>query len=222
MKPLIAILLILLYSSVAYADRYEYDAQVNQYIPEGDSAGIRDTIFIPIHAPITDINFYVGVGIEDQPWGTVILIDVFSPNRQRVRLHDAEVYHLYWYNVWYNTERQESGPGQLEDYAGEDAYGPWEMYCFNPFQSQSLTWYGWRIELITSTDAAEEKALFPTEYAISGAYPNPFNSSMAIEYSIPEISQVKLDVYDICGRRVRALINSEQAAGYYRAVWDGT
>ena len=117
---------------------------------------------------------------------------------------------------------QEDGPGQLENYAGEDAYGPWEMYCFHPFISQSLTWYSWRIELITSTDAVEEKALFPTEYAISGAYPNPFNSSVAIEYSIPEVSQVKLDVYDICGRRVSALFDGEQAAGYYRAVWDGT
>jgi hypothetical protein len=222
MRSLIVILTILSMPLVAGAERYEYTAQVNQYIPEGDSAGIRDTIFIPIHAQISDINFYVGVGVGDQCWGTVILIDVFSPNRHRVRLHDAETFHLYWYDIWYDTQRQERGPGQLEDYAGSDAYGAWEMYCFAPFVGPSLTRYTWEIELVTASEGVEAKPNSPTEYAISGVYPNPFNSSVEIEYSLPSPSDVRLEVYDICGRKVRTILDDKQGAGYYRAVWNGT
>ena len=105
MKPLIVIFLVLLLSSISYADRYEYTAQVNQYIPQGDSTGIRDTIFIPIHVPITDINFFVGVGTPEQPWGEAILIDVFSPGRERVRLNDWGPPTFYLYDIWYDTER---------------------------------------------------------------------------------------------------------------------
>lgn len=67
-------------------------------------------------------------------------------------------------------------------------------------------------------------AELPREYGLAGNHPNPFNPSTVIEYSVPVSAQgeVVLAVYDIRGRRVRALASGAHAPGQYRVVWDGT
>jgi len=61
----------------------------------------------------------------------------------------------------------------------------------------------------------------PVVYTLGKNYPNPFNPSTRISYSIGERGLVMLDVYDILGRHVRTLVNEVQAAGSYQIVWDG-
>jgi hypothetical protein len=73
MKKYIA-LIILAWAAVASADRYEFVSNVNRWIPDVDSIGIRDTIFIDQHIMIEDINFYVGVGQPGQTWAEVSLL----------------------------------------------------------------------------------------------------------------------------------------------------
>jgi hypothetical protein len=223
MKIMITILFFLLIPSITRADRYEYRASVDSMIPR-DSIGVRDTIFIPDHLIIDDINFYVGVGLPDQPWADLILIDVFSPSRARVRLHDWLPPTFYFYDVWYDRERPEDGPGQLEDYAGGDAYGPWEMFCFDPFQGPTLRWYNWKIEVITNSTRADDNTnpAIPKEFAISQVYPNPFNDQAIIDYAIPNQSNIKLEAYDISGRLIRTLLNGPASVGYHRVIWNGT
>lgn len=61
----------------------------------------------------------------------------------------------------------------------------------------------------------------PLEYTLSQNYPNPFNPISRIRYSIPVSSQVKLQVYDILGREVETLVNTDQTAGNYEVEFDG-
>lgn len=74
--------------------------------------------------------------------------------------------------------------------------------------------------LATSVDAAG--SVVPTVFELSQNYPNPFNPSTLIQYSIPRSSQVRLTVYDMLGREVASLVDAEQAAGTYRARFDGS
>ncbi|MFO8145117.1 MAG: FlgD immunoglobulin-like domain containing protein [Candidatus Syntrophosphaera sp.] len=53
-------------------------------------------------------------------------------------------------------------------------------------------------------------------------YPNPFNPTTTIRYSLPKAANVRLDILNVKGQLVRTLINSEMKAGLHRAVWDGT
>jgi hypothetical protein len=53
-------------------------------------------------------------------------------------------------------------------------------------------------------------------------YPNPFNPSTIIEYSIARDSHVNLSVYDVAGRLIRTLVNEHQKSSLYRVIWDGT
>ena len=58
--------------------------------------------------------------------------------------------------------------------------------------------------------------------SLGGARPNPFNPATTIEYGLAAPGRVALRVYDIAGRLVRTLVDTERESGEHRAVWDGT
>ena len=60
----------------------------------------------------------------------------------------------------------------------------------------------------------------PTEYALNGNYPNPFNPTTTISFDLPEAADVRLEVFDMMGRRIATLVNSELSAGSYETVWN--
>lgn len=55
-----------------------------------------------------------------------------------------------------------------------------------------------------------------SDYRLYNAYPNPFNPSTMISYSIPRRSHVELKIIDMLGREVSLLVNEEKNAGEYR------
>jgi flagellar hook assembly protein FlgD len=56
----------------------------------------------------------------------------------------------------------------------------------------------------------------PEEYTLAQNFPNPFNPSTNIEFSIPQSSNVTIEVYNIVGERVASLVNKTLDAGYHR------
>jgi hypothetical protein len=62
----------------------------------------------------------------------------------------------------------------------------------------------------------------PTEVSLSPAYPNPFNPSTSLSYTVPQDGNITLSVYDINGRLVEDLVSSYQKAGNYNAVWNAS
>jgi len=64
--------------------------------------------------------------------------------------------------------------------------------------------------------------LAPTEFALYGAYPNPFNPTTTIRFDLPVAAQVRLDVFDINGRNVgarRASPSGRHKTDPYADVW---
>lgn len=58
-------------------------------------------------------------------------------------------------------------------------------------------------------------------YDLSQNYPNPFNPSTIINYQIPASSLVKLEVFDLVGRKVATLINENIPAGQHQVTFNG-
>ncbi|MCP4582380.1 MAG: T9SS type A sorting domain-containing protein [candidate division Zixibacteria bacterium] len=51
-------------------------------------------------------------------------------------------------------------------------------------------------------------------------YPNPFNASTTIRYNLTTSSSVKLDIYDILGRKVQTLFEGDQNAGMHTVLFN--
>jgi subtilisin family serine protease len=87
--------------------------------------------------------------------------------------------------------------------------------------------YGWGIintfaaaqSLMTNTNYQNE---VPENFYILENYPNPFNPSTKIRFSIPERSKVKLTLNDILGREIKTLFNEEINPGVKEVELDGT
>ncbi len=61
----------------------------------------------------------------------------------------------------------------------------------------------------------------PENFSLSQNYPNPFNPVTSIKYSVPELSKVKLSIFDINGKEVNTLVNTNQLPGEYNIRWNG-
>jgi len=57
---------------------------------------------------------------------------------------------------------------------------------------------------------------------LSEAYPNPFNPSTTISYTLPEAGAVQIKIYDILGREVAKLVDEQKSAGKYTVQWNGS
>jgi len=67
------------------------------------------------------------------------------------------------------------------------------------------------------TDAPEA----PLVNRLHNAYPNPFNPSTTISYSLQHPSAVMLDIYNTRGQKVRSFTAQHYQAGLFSIVWDG-
>lgn len=66
----------------------------------------------------------------------------------------------------------------------------------------------------------EQQAHTPMRFELMQNYPNPFNPTTTIEYSLPEKTHVRLNVYDILGRHVLNLVDEQQTPGTHKAELD--
>lgn len=69
-------------------------------------------------------------------------------------------------------------------------------------------------------EVEDEPALVPAEFTLAQNYPNPFDPTTEILFSIPRPSEVTLDVFNIQGQLVTTLARGVHSAGEHKVVWD--
>ena len=60
----------------------------------------------------------------------------------------------------------------------------------------------------------------PDAFGISAVYPNPFNSSVRIEFSLAEEGSATVDIYDLLAARVATLVDRHIQQGVYSVTWN--
>ncbi len=174
--------------------------------------GIADsTCLAGFHANVVDNNFGSMMGHGRHSMG-------FLQNIQQ-RFHFTE------------SMLQERG---IEDFSGVelryyDDSGEWVTAStaqYNP-QDNSVeysaptvnSYYGL---FATGTEtSAEQKTETPTQYGLLSNYPNPFNPSTTIQFSLQANAPATVSIYDVLGRKVRVLLDAKVSAGEHKIEWDG-
>jgi hypothetical protein len=73
-----------------------------------------------------------------------------------------------------------------------------------------------------SKDKEEQNEIAPSSFLLFDNYPNPFNPSTTISFSIPERSFLTLKVYDVLGREITTLVNEELETGRFEKTFDAS
>jgi hypothetical protein len=58
------------------------------------------------------------------------------------------------------------------------------------------------------------------EISLSRSYPNPFNSSAVIEFSIPANQQVTIDIYNVLGQKIANIYDGRLLTGNHKVIWN--
>ncbi|HOT40126.1 MAG TPA: T9SS type A sorting domain-containing protein, partial [Candidatus Syntrophosphaera thermopropionivorans] len=68
---------------------------------------------------------------------------------------------------------------------------------------------------------SNDDPLLPAVTELKGNFPNPFNPSTTIAYSVKNTAPVSIDIFNVKGQLVRTLVNEVKTAGNYKIVFDG-
>ncbi len=72
-----------------------------------------------------------------------------------------------------------------------------------------------------TTTAVYESPYRPSEFALVANFPNPFNASTQVRFTLGTNSKVELHIYNALGQTVRTLLQQYRVAGNYQMAWDG-
>ncbi len=142
-------------------------------------------------------------------------------------------YNSYWNKETSVQEESAGGDGvmgltteQMTYPYGEEAYAEWDFedvwsvdidFSINngyPYLEQNIH---------TNTDRDEELTTgLPKEVSLSQNYPNPFNPVTTIRFQLPADSDVRLEVFDLLGRRVSVLVNERMTAGTHEVSFNAS
>lgn len=84
-----------------------------------------------------------------------------------------------------------------------------------------VSYYGSRYDILLDRATILNGQLrFPYIFALNQNFPNPFNQSTSISFSINKPGPVRLEIFDITGALVQTLVDESLPAGSYRVTWD--
>jgi hypothetical protein len=99
----------------------------------------------------------------------------------------------------------------------QDPDGLWSEGSPNPGDAALVTHPGNPDDFPTSVELVSHE---PKKFELFNNYPNPFNPSTTIRFSVAEDSNVKIVIFDQVGQEVKVLVNNYFSAGTYQETWD--
>ena len=92
-----------------------------------------------------------------------------------------------------------------------------QKHLWPPYRTKSLFWKRDKVSGVEGDGYA-----LPEEFNIYQNFPNPFNPSTIIKFSIPQAAKVNIKVYNILGKEITELLNETRISGEYEINWNGT
>ncbi|HBC46920.1 MAG TPA: hypothetical protein DEO84_01830 [candidate division Zixibacteria bacterium] len=190
-------------------------------IPDGSSNKL-DTIIVTEHLKIYAVDIYVNI-THPRIGDLIFYVNGGSANR-RITLHNRTGGDGDSIVGWYDDDITPDGPGTLTAYNSDSCQGRWILYIADRVSGEAGHLNSWGVRIV-GTGAAQavedDDASLPVDFAISQNYPNPFNPSTKIAFAIPQAGPVKLELFDLLGRKIATLLDGSLEAGRHTIEWDG-
>jgi subtilisin-like proprotein convertase family protein len=185
-----------------------------------DLGGRLDTLIITDRMQIYELHAYVDI---DHPFIGDLYIFLQSPRNRRILLHNRTGGDGDSIVGWYPDDILPD-TGSFESVVGDSSQGRWLFYVADFRTGGSGVVNTWGLRIIGTgivDDVNESGATLPEAFYLRQNYPNPFNPTTRISFGLSENSRVRLEVFDILGRRVATLMDREMSSGFHSAEWDG-
>jgi hypothetical protein len=67
----------------------------------------------------------------------------------------------------------------------------------------------------------DETASLPFVTQLADNYPNPFNATTKLNFSLKQAGDITLEIYNVLGQKINTLVDGKMDAGHHSIVWDG-
>src|ERR1035437_1867006 len=201
---------------------HDGDGKINSFPPSG-TEGLQPAF--QISARHTTLNgFYKFTSVNGHSWQFIIVVykhGYVTPNAQYggmlrfgfICKSTSSIYAPFTVSIKYfdNSIIPDSACIQLSTYKNLDYTGP-ETY---PLGNSTLYVDNLSFDTLLTSVSQDQTEEIPSKYELNQNYPNPWNPSTNIKYSIPKASRVSIRVYDILGNEIKTLVNEEKPASTY-------
>ncbi len=187
-------------------------------IPDASTLGIASVIDVTATGTLSEIS--VDVTIHHTYIGELLVI-LISPTGTMITLHDRSGGSADNIVGNWPTTLSVDGPGALDDLRGEDIQGPWTLVVADVMGGDvgTLDAWGLNFQVGLATTAVDHGP--PPATRLLGARPNPFNPQTTVAFDVARAGPVRLGIFDLRGRQVRALVSAILPAGRHEVRWDG-
>lgn len=76
----------------------------------------------------------------------------------------------------------------------------------------------YQVDALTAIESSGE--ITPQEFTLHPCYPNPFNASTVLGYSLKQPGEVTLSIHNILGQKVVTLMDGRQQSGNHSIIWN--
>lgn len=118
------------------------------------------------------------------------------------------------YQLTWSIETQGGGFVTSQSYSLYQSIG---IKSFGQMSSQSFSITS---QPVGTTDVKENNANTPKSFIVDQNYPNPFNPTTMIAFELPSRAKIEVTIYNILGKKVRTLVNSEYGIGSHKIEWN--
>ena len=144
---------------------------------------------------------------------------------------------LSGYRIFRSTESEISEATMLNVFINANNSSTQSSYSFTDDEVQTgITWYYWLqvvemdgtnffhgpVNVFLNDSINENNPVIPNTTTLNCIFPNPFNPSATISYSLDKSSHVNIQVYNLRGKLVRNVYSGTKDSGLHYLPWDGT
>ena len=189
-------------------------------VPSGEAAKFSLHMNITGMSPHTGQYFEISVVdvVTDSVVASEEIASIVDPDFEYVFMHALDAGASYNIDMWADLNANGSYDAPPTDHS-------WRVELINVSDNTSQAFqHNTDFTDLGGTVAIDSDNFQPQDFVLYENYPNPFNPSTVIEFTIPQsfgTSDVKLEVFNVLGQHVRTLAETQLENGAYKVSWNG-